>query len=72
MLAGGGWRAMGVRIFFWPRGIANIDISKKRIAEEVDGKNAKEIREYAQVFWQKYTEIADYQKYIGTIEAGEE
>ena len=42
------------------------------IAEEVDGKNAKEIKEYAQVFWQKYTEIADYQKYIGTIEAGEE
>ena len=42
------------------------------IAEEVDGKNAKEIKEYAQVFWQKYTEIADWQKYIGTIEAGEE
>ena len=42
------------------------------IAEEVDGKNAKEIKEYAQVFWQKYTEIADYPKYIGTIEAGEE
>ena len=42
------------------------------IAEEVDGKNAKEIKEYAQVFWQKYTEIADYQKHIGTIEAGEE
>ena len=42
------------------------------IAEEVDGKNAKEIKEYAQVFWQKYTEIQDYPKYIGTIEAGEE
>ena len=42
------------------------------IAEEVDGKNAKEIKEYAQVFWQEYTEIADYPKYIGIIEAGEE
>ena len=42
------------------------------IAEEVDGKNAKEIKEYAAVFWQKFTEIQDYPKYIGTIEAGEE
>ena len=42
------------------------------ISEEVDGKNAKEIKEYAKVFWQKYPEIGDYQKYIGTIEAGEE
>ncbi|KAL2051874.1 hypothetical protein ABVK25_007789 [Lepraria finkii] len=42
------------------------------IAEEVDGKNAKEIKEYAAAFWQKFTEIQDYPKYIGTIEAGEE
>ena len=42
------------------------------IAEEVDGKTAKEIKEYAKVFWQKYTEIQDYQKYINTIELGEE
>ena len=42
------------------------------IAQEVDGKNAKEIKEYAKVFWQKYTEIQDYPKYIATIEAGEE
>ncbi|KAL9131276.1 MAG: hypothetical protein Q9217_000764 [Psora testacea] len=42
------------------------------IAEEVDGKTAKECKEYARVFWQKYTEIQDYPKYINTIEMGEE
>ena len=42
------------------------------IAEEVDGKNPKECKEYAKVFWQKYPEIQDYQKYINTIEMGEE
>ncbi|KAG8529460.1 uncharacterized protein KY384_006097 [Bacidia gigantensis] len=42
------------------------------IAEEVDGKNAKEIKEYALVFWQKYREIHDHQKYINTIEQGED
>ena len=42
------------------------------IAEEVDGKNEREIREYAKVFWVKYHEIQDFPKYIGTIEAGEE
>ena len=42
------------------------------IAEEVDGKTAKEIKEYSKVFWQKYTEIQDYAKYINNIEVGEE
>ncbi len=42
------------------------------IAEEVDGKNEKEVREYVKVFWQRYTDIMDYPKYIATIEAGEE
>ncbi|CZS92283.1 hypothetical protein WAI453_000164 [Rhynchosporium graminicola] len=42
------------------------------IADEVDSKNADEIKEYAKVFWQRYTEIADYSKYISLIEAGEE
>ena len=41
------------------------------IATEVDGKNEKEIKEYAKVFWQRYTEIQDYPKYLATIEAGE-
>ncbi len=42
------------------------------IADEVDGKVEKEVREYAKVFWQKHRDIQDYPKYIGTIEAGEE
>ena len=42
------------------------------IATEVDGKSEKEVREYAKVFWQRYTDIMDYTKYIATIEAGEE
>ncbi|KAK5239207.1 chromatin remodeling complex Adenosinetriphosphatase, partial [Exophiala xenobiotica] len=42
------------------------------IATEVDSKEPDEIEEYAKVFWKRYTEIADYDKYIKTIEAGEE
>jgi SWI/SNF-related matrix-associated actin-dependent regulator of chromatin subfamily A member 5 len=42
------------------------------IATEVDSKTAGEIKAYAKVFWQRYTEIADYTKYIKTIEDGEE
>lgn len=42
------------------------------IAQDVDGKVEKEVRDYAKVFWQKYREIQDYTKYLGTIEAGEE
>ncbi|KAL8782588.1 MAG: hypothetical protein Q9213_005266 [Squamulea squamosa] len=42
------------------------------IAEEVDGKNEKEIREYAKVFWQRYKQISDHEKHLATIEAGEE
>jgi SWI/SNF-related matrix-associated actin-dependent regulator of chromatin subfamily A member 5 len=43
-----------------------------QIAEEVDSKSPAEIKAYAKVFWQRYTEIADYNKYIQIIEAGEE
>ncbi|EHA48348.1 hypothetical protein MCOR27_004146 [Pyricularia oryzae] len=42
------------------------------IATEVVGKTAAEIKAYSKVFWQRYTEIADYHKYIKTIEDGEE
>lgn len=42
------------------------------IATEVDNKTEAEIKAYAKVFWQRYTEIADYSKYIAIIEAGEE
>lgn len=42
------------------------------IAEDVDGKTEKEVRLYAKVFWQRYTDIADYPKYLSTIDAGED
>lgn len=43
------------------------------ISEEIDSnKTPAEIKAYAKVFWQRYTEIADYTKYIKTIEDGEE
>ncbi|KAL3424286.1 chromatin remodelling complex ATPase chain Isw1 [Phlyctema vagabunda] len=44
----------------------------EHIAEEVGSKTAAEIKEYAKVFWERYTEIADYSKYISHIEVGEE
>ncbi|POS86767.1 P-loop containing nucleoside triphosphate hydrolase, partial [Erysiphe pulchra] len=42
------------------------------IAIEVDSKSEREVKEYAKVFWMRYSEIADYSKYISMIEAGEE
>ncbi|GKT90535.1 LOW QUALITY PROTEIN: chromatin remodelling complex ATPase chain ISW [Colletotrichum tofieldiae] len=42
------------------------------IAEDIDNKTATEVKQYAKVFWQRYTEIADYNKYIKVIEDGEE
>ncbi|MCJ1407097.1 hypothetical protein MMC19_001167 [Ptychographa xylographoides] len=42
------------------------------IATDVDGKNEKEVREYSKVFWQRYTELTDYPKYLATIDAGED
>ena len=42
------------------------------IADEVDGKTEHEVKEYAKTFWKRYVDIADHQKYIATIEAGEE
>ncbi|KAI1416201.1 SWI/SNF family of DNA-dependent ATPase [Hypoxylon sp. FL1857] len=44
----------------------------ERIADEVDNKTTAEVKAYAKVFWQRYTEIADYNKYLQAIEAGEE
>ncbi|OTA89195.1 hypothetical protein M434DRAFT_398710 [Hypoxylon sp. CO27-5] len=44
----------------------------ERIADEVDNKTAAEVKAYAKVFWQRYTEIADYHKYLQVIETGEE
>ncbi|KKA21601.1 SNF2 family helicase/ATPase [Rasamsonia emersonii CBS 393.64] len=42
------------------------------IATEVDSKTPEEVKEYAKVFWKRYTEIQDYPKYIRVIEQGEE
>ncbi|KAK4447910.1 ISWI chromatin-remodeling complex ATPase ISW2 [Podospora aff. communis PSN243] len=42
------------------------------ISLECDNKTPAEIKAYAKVFWQRYTEIADYNKYIKVIEDGEE
>ncbi|EDN10599.1 chromatin remodelling complex ATPase chain ISW1 [Histoplasma mississippiense (nom. inval.)] len=42
------------------------------IATEVDSKDPEEIKEYAKVFWKRYTEIQDYPKHIRVIEQGEE
>ncbi|KAI9699707.1 MAG: hypothetical protein M1836_002741 [Candelina mexicana] len=42
------------------------------IANEMDNKNEKEVKEYSKVFWRRYPEIEMYPKYIAIIEAGEE
>lgn len=42
------------------------------IATEVDSKTPEEIKEYARVFWKRYTEIQDYPKYLRVVEQGEE
>lgn len=44
----------------------------RMIAQEIDNKSEDEVRRYAKIFWQRYQEIADFQKYIGTIESGED
>ena len=42
------------------------------ISLEVDSKTPAEVKAYAKIFWQRHTEIADYNKYLQVIEAGEE
>jgi SWI/SNF-related matrix-associated actin-dependent regulator of chromatin subfamily A member 5 len=41
------------------------------IATEVDSKDAKEVKEYAKVFWKRYKEIANHEKHIAAIKDGE-
>jgi SWI/SNF-related matrix-associated actin-dependent regulator of chromatin subfamily A member 5 len=41
------------------------------IAEEVDGKTAEEIEQYAKVFWKKYKTLENWPKYINIVEEGE-
>ena len=42
------------------------------IAYEMDTKTEKELRAYAKVFWERYTELFQYERYINQIELGEE
>ncbi|KAF2170306.1 hypothetical protein M409DRAFT_19908 [Zasmidium cellare ATCC 36951] len=42
------------------------------IALEVDSKDAKEIKDYAKVFWKRYKEIHNYEKHIAAIKEGEQ
>ncbi|KAH8730803.1 SNF2 family N-terminal domain-containing protein [Phaeosphaeriaceae sp. PMI808] len=41
------------------------------ISEEVDGKNAQEIADYAKVFWKKYKTLDNWQKHLNVVEDGE-
>ncbi|KAG8723887.1 hypothetical protein FRC09_001355 [Ceratobasidium sp. 395] len=38
------------------------------IASEIDGKTAKEVRKYAQVFWSRYTELPDAERIMQRFE----
>ncbi|KAL4443678.1 hypothetical protein ABPG75_011415 [Micractinium tetrahymenae] len=42
------------------------------IARDIESKNEEEVRAYAKVFWERYTEINDHEKYIKNIERGEQ
>lgn len=41
------------------------------IAKEIEGKTAKEVFEYAKVFWERYHELQDSERVIAQIERGE-
>lgn len=42
------------------------------IANDIDHKETADVKQYAKVFWDRYTEIADYNKYLKVIDDGEE
>ncbi|CAG60602.1 uncharacterized protein GVI51_I09471 [Nakaseomyces glabratus] len=42
-----------------------------KIKYAIDSKTPEEVEEYAKVFWERYTEINGYEKYINSIENGE-
>ncbi|KAI9758913.1 MAG: hypothetical protein M4579_002724 [Chaenotheca gracillima] len=44
----------------------------REIAEDVDSKTEEEVKDYASVFWRRFSEITDYPKYISVIDVGEE
>jgi SWI/SNF-related matrix-associated actin-dependent regulator of chromatin subfamily A member 5 len=49
-------------------GRANIDA----IAKEVESKTEEEVKAYAEVFFKRYRELHDYERYIKQIERGEQ
>ncbi|KAI5798075.1 SNF2 family N-terminal domain-containing protein [Pyronema domesticum] len=42
------------------------------IAADLESKTEKEVKEYSKVFWTRYKEMPNWEKYIHQIEAGEE
>lgn len=46
--------------------------SINQIAAGFEDKSLKEVKDYAKVFWDRYTEIDGYDRYIAQIETGEE
>jgi SWI/SNF-related matrix-associated actin-dependent regulator of chromatin subfamily A member 5 len=49
-------------------GRGNIDA----VAREVESRSEEEVKAYAEVFFTRYTELNDYEKYIKQIERGEQ
>ncbi|KAF9578768.1 hypothetical protein BGW38_005277, partial [Lunasporangiospora selenospora] len=41
------------------------------IANDLEGKTLKEVEGFSEVFWERYTEIADHERIISSIEKGE-
>lgn len=42
------------------------------IAKEVESKSEDEVKAYAAVFWERYAELQDHEKYLKQIERGEQ
>lgn len=42
------------------------------IAADIETKSEKEVREYAKVFWERYKQMSNWERFITQIEAGEE
>ena len=44
----------------------------RAIAREFDDKTEEDVKEYSEVFWQRYKEVEGYDRYLNQIEQGEE
>ena len=42
------------------------------ITQEIDGKTLQEVQDYAHVFWERVTELAEHARYVRNVERGEE